>query len=211
MSVWWVLAYSGLGAAFGAAVNPVTRGQLPVNAPGWARSPLVALAITGVLFAVVATGFGHRWELVPYGVLAVVSVPLAITDIIEQRLSSALVLPLGITLLALFAVLAVARADGASFLRAVLAMAALAGFHLVLALLLGGLGAGDVKLSAALGIVTGWLGWPAVIGMLLLAYVTASLAVLFDRLRHKAERLEVIPLGPYLIFSTFVTIVTLGA
>ncbi|WP_162830343.1 prepilin peptidase [Amycolatopsis palatopharyngis] len=164
-----------------------------------------------MLFAALAAGFGHRWELVPYGVLAVVSVPLAITDIIEQRLSSALVLPLGITLLALFAVLAVAQADGASLLRAVLAMAALAGFHLVLALLLGGLGAGDVKLSAVLGIATGWTGWPAVIGMLLLAYVTASLTVLLDRLRHRANRLEAIPLGPYLIFSAFVTIVTLGA
>jgi leader peptidase (prepilin peptidase)/N-methyltransferase len=210
MTGWWFAAYILLGAGAGIGGAVLMRQQLHTDVPRWARSKVMISVITAALFGFLAAGLGAQWELVPYGVLAMVSVPLAVIDLVERRLPQVLVLALGAAMLASFCVLALTRSDGANFLRAVLAMAALFSFHLVLALLVGGLGAGDVKLSAVLGLATGWVSWQAVIAMLLLAYAVASIAVLLVRFRQPSTRPEANPLGPFLLSATFLAVVALS-
>ena len=58
----------------------------------------------------------------------------------------------------------------------------------------GGMGGGDVKLAAAIGI---WTGWPAVLPALLLAFLLGSALALVLLARGRSRR-ETLPFGPFL-------------
>lgn len=64
----------------------------------------------------------------------------------------------------------------------------------------GGIGGGDVKLSAMLGI---YLGWQHALQTVFLAAILAALAGLGLILAGKANRNTAIPFGPFLAASTF--------
>src|SRR3712207_9483021 len=95
-----------------------------------------------------------------------------------------------------------ALADGAwsALLRAVLGAAALFAVYLVLALLSPrGLGMGDVKLAALLGLYLRWLGWAAVVlGALAGFVVQAVVAVALLPTRRIGLRGE-LPFGPAML------------
>ena len=79
------------------------------------------------------------------------------------------------------------------------------GFAVMLVIFLisrGGMGGGDVKLSAAVGL---WLGVEGTLLFLLLAFIMGgviSLLLLVSGVKHKGEA---IPFGPFLCFAAFVT------
>lgn len=64
-----------------------------------------------------------------------------------------------------------------------------------------GLGGGDAKLLAAL---LAWLGWPALVSVLLLASLSALLVVLVQWLRGRLQPQAQIPFGPYLAVAGLV-------
>lgn len=211
VSGWWVSGYLGLGAGLGAIASLPIRREIGTDNPvTWVRKPAVVSALTAGLFALLAAGSGLGWQLVPYSLVAAVGVPLAVVDIVEQRLPRMLVLPLGVALLLIFTALAVARSDPTGVVRAVLSMAAVGMFHLLLALLVGGMGAGDVRLGAVLGMATGWVGWHAVAGMLLVAYLAAALVLMGARLARRSRWRDEIPFGPFLIAGALVVFVVSG-
>jgi prepilin signal peptidase PulO-like enzyme (type II secretory pathway) len=93
-------------------------------------------------------------------VLGALGVVLATVDLATKRLPDALVLPSYLAGLALLGVAAALTRDGTALLRALIGMATLFGFYLLLALVNpAGLGFGDVKLSGVLGLHLAWLGW----------------------------------------------------
>ena len=61
-----------------------------------------------------------------------------------------------------------------------------------------GMGQGDFKLLAALG---AWLGWPALLSLVLIASITGVLGGLFLRLRQSMPEDGYIPFGPYLALA----------
>lgn len=67
-----------------------------------------------------------------------------------------------------------------------------------------GMGGGDAKLLAAL---LAWLGWQAVVGVLLLASLSALLVVLAQGLRSRFQVDAQIPFGPYLALAGLVLMV----
>jgi leader peptidase (prepilin peptidase)/N-methyltransferase len=72
--------------------------------------------------------------------------------------------------------------------------------YLALALLPGGgLGLGDVKLAAALGLILGFAGWPAVVVGLVAAHLINGSVALFLLLTRRADRLRALPFGPALL------------
>lgn len=65
-----------------------------------------------------------------------------------------------------------------------------------------GLGGGDAKLLAAL---LAWLGWQALVSVLLLASLSALLVVLVQWLRGRLQPQAQIPFGPYLALAGWVS------
>ena len=61
-----------------------------------------------------------------------------------------------------------------------------------------GMGQGDFKLLAALG---AWLGWPALLSVVLIASVTGVVGGLLLRLRQRMPKDSYIPFGPFLALA----------
>ncbi len=198
-----------LGAAAGVLVNraagrfpwPPDTGARELVGPGpvAVRPPLVEVA-TGLLCALTVLRSGLSWELPAFLLLAVVGVLLTVVDLQHRLLPNRVVLPAlaaGTALLLLPAL-----ADGAwdALLRAVLGAAALFAVYLALALVSpGGLGMGDVKLAALLGLYLGWLGWAAVVlGALAGFVVQAGIALALLATRRIGLRGE-LPFGPAML------------
>ncbi len=210
VTVGWLAAYAGAGAACGAALSELTRRSVPELAGRVLGSWWLAAAVTGGALAVVGWRVGLRWELAPYWLLVLLGVPLAIIDFVERRLPRLLVYPLLIGALGAVVVLCLVRGDAVPGVRAVAAMAALSGLFLVGALIVpGGIGAGDVRLAAVAGLVAGWSGWLSVVGTLLVSLVYAALLLGILRLA-RAQGSNAVPFGPCLLAGVLTAVVVAG-
>ena len=163
------------------------------------RPPVVEVG-TGLLTALTVLGTGLSWALPAFLLLAVAAVLLTVVDLQHRLLPNRVVLPAlagGVVLL-----LVPALADGAwdQLLRAALGAAALFAAYLALALVSpGGLGMGDVKLAALVGLYLGWLGWAAVVlGALAGFVVQAAVALALLATRRIGLRGE-LPFGPAML------------
>ena len=186
-------------------------GRLPASfraAPLAVR--LVAPLLTTILFGALAWRFGSHFELVPYSVFGTVGVLLGLIDLVELRVPGALVF-VGIAAVgALFAAAAAADSRWPDFLRALASLAILVTIYLMLALIFAGdLGAGDVKLSALLGLVLGWEGWSEVTTGTFLGWLAAALVWFILRATGRRKRQSVLPLGPFLVAGALVAIVVM--
>jgi len=159
----------------------------------WARlawQAPVAVALVALSVAVV----GARFELVGCLYLAVVTPELCRVDLAEHRLPNALVVP-GI-LVAVVGVTFGGLADSRVPVTAVVSTLALAGFFALLAVA-GGIGMGDVKLSAALAMAGGGVSALIVVGTAVLGFLLAGVAAITAIVaRGTGGR---IALGPYLL------------
>lgn len=143
--------------------------------------PLVELVTTG-LFVLIAIEHGLEWLALPPAILAVALVSLSTIDIYVYRLPDRLVFPaLGVSAAAMVIVaLAIDRAEALPR-----AGAGAAGYFLLLfvahVISPRGMGFGDVKLAALLGLHLGWtagstyLGWSPVIRMVFYALMIGCL------------------------------------
>lgn len=64
-----------------------------------------------------------------------------------------------------------------------------------------GMGMGDLKLAAALGLI---FGWPDILVVIGVAFVTGSVVGIFEILRHAKTMKSAIPFGPFLALSSIV-------
>ena len=198
-----------LGAGAGLLANraagrfpwPAGAGARELLGPGpvAVRSPVVEVA-TALLTALTVLRTGLSWELPAFLLLAVVGVLLAVVDLQHRLLPNRVVLPAlaGGTALLLLAALG----DGAwdALLRAVLGAAALFTVYLVLALVSpGGLGMGDVKLAALLGLYLGWLGWAAVVLGALAGFVVQAVVALGLLATRRIGLRGELPFGPAML------------
>ncbi|HEY1829813.1 MAG TPA: prepilin peptidase [Acidimicrobiales bacterium] len=92
--------------------------------------------------------------------------------------------------------------------RAVIAMAAVASFYLVLALVAGGqrMGLADVTLGGLLGLLLGWVSWSALSTGVILGWVIALAAILVWPPGRRGQRAGAIPAGPCLWLGALVAI-----
>lgn len=68
-------------------------------------------------------------------------------------------------------------------------------------------GAGDVRLAAALGIFAGWAGWPCVVAFVVVAHLLALPFALWKLARHGADD---VPFGPALVSGAYLAIALVG-
>ncbi|HEY2100093.1 MAG TPA: A24 family peptidase [Pseudonocardia sp.] len=212
-SAWWcTTGAAAAGLVFGGLSSGLTRRYLPRERT-LANSWWFHAALTAVVLGLLGWRVGTRGELLIYGFVAVLGVPLAVIDWCEHRLPRALVWPQLAGTLAGFLVLCLVRQDFEPGLRAFAALAAASGMFLLLALVTaGGIGAGDVSLAAVVGLVTGWIGWAEVAGALLAASVLGVvLAAVPATRRDDDKRGIVVPFGPCLLLGTLVIVLAVPA
>ena len=139
---------------------------------------------------------------VAFVTFAVIGAILAIIDIRTHRLPNRLVATVGVTAAALTG----SRMD--ALIRALLAALVLFVAYLVLRMLsAGGVGGGDVKLAAVIGLHLGWLGWGSVLVGTLAGFVLGGVFAAGMLLVRRADRRSAIPFGPWMLAGAWVAIV----
>ena len=166
--------------------------------------PLLELA-SGALFAGVALRLDDPWVAVLVAPFSALLVAISVIDIRTKKIPNRLVYP---ALLVSAGFLVVARLAGADvdLIRAGVGFLALGGGFLLIALIVPkGMGMGDVKLAALIGLVLGSQG-------LALVGVAAGVGVLLGgvgsivALLAGASRKQAIPFGPFLAAGALVAV-----
>ncbi|MBG6107947.1 leader peptidase (prepilin peptidase)/N-methyltransferase [Frigoribacterium sp. CG_9.8] len=179
------------------------------------RYPLVELCTAG-FFGVVALRF---WSgdlisgsaaftnaltaaliLIAYLYLAAVSVVLALIDIDTRTLPNRIVLPSLLVGIVLLSAATLIGSDYSALLRAGIGSAALFLAYGMLAFASpGGMGLGDVKLAAVLGLYLGYLGWSQLVVGAFIAFLMGGLFGLTLMVFRRASRKTSIPFGPWML------------
>jgi leader peptidase (prepilin peptidase)/N-methyltransferase len=182
-----------------------------------ARYPLVEVG-TAAAFVLVTARFGPALadavtvpdavagaiELVAFLLLTAVSIALALIDLDTQRLPNVIILPALLAGILMLAAAALVRGDLAALAGAGLGGAGLFLLYLLLALVSrGGMGGGDVKLAALLGLYLGFLGWGTLLVGAFAAFVFGGLFGLALMLIRRAGRKTAIPFGPWMILGAW--------
>ncbi len=203
---WWLVSLWGLlGALVGAALSRLTQASLAAPRRDHPlTTPVTVSSATAVLFGLLAWRTGVHTELLADSVLAAVCVPLAVIDLLENRMPARLMLPAYPSLAVLFGLAATVEHNGTAMLRSCAGMAILVTFYLLIALTApGALGAADVRLAGLLGLALAWRGWDtflsgAALGLLYGGLTSVTMIILLRATRH-----TLIPLGPALIAGAF--------
>lgn len=160
------------------------------------RVPVIE-AVTGLLFALIAWRFGLDLMTLWVTLYACFLIVMALTDLESQRILNAVVFPaIGLALIA--APFTPGRTVISLILGGLLAFVTL---FLLAVLVPGGMGMGDVKLAAFIGLI---VGFPQIAFVLLLAFVLGGAvggALLLSRRLHRGDR---IPFGPFLTLASLV-------
>lgn len=139
--------------------------------------------------------------------LAGIGVWLIVIDARTHRLPNRIVLPtLGV--LVLLAILeALATGDGERLVRSLLGGLVLGAFYAVMHLISRqGMGGGDVKLAAVIGLVLAWHGWQALVLGAAAAFLLGALYVIVLMLLRRANRHTRIAFGPWMIIGAVLAI-----
>jgi len=147
------------------------------------------------------------WALVPFLGLVVVSAALSWIDLTQRRLPNRIVLPALGASVPLLLVAALLDGDLSKGLIALAAGAALFVLYLVLALISPrGMGMGDVKLAALVGLYAGYLGWAALAVAAFAGFLVGSIVGLIGMAARKATRKTAIPFGPWMLVGLWLAV-----
>lgn len=140
--------------------------------------------------------------------LFVIACRLIVIDIRTHRLPDRIVLPTLVALVVLGVVDAIAAGDSAAMVRAAFGMLILGGFYAALRLLSReGMGGGDVKLAAVIGLVLGWHSWQALAVGAASAFVLGALYAMSLMMFRRADGSTRIAFGPWMIIGALLGIV----
>jgi len=143
-----------------------------------------------------------------HGLLLGVGTWLIVIDVRTHRLPNRIVLPTLVSLIGLGAIDALCTGESGPFLRALLGMLLLGCFYAVLrAISRAGMGGGDVKLAAVIGLVLGWHGWQALAVGAAAAFVLGALYALMLILLRRADGSTRIAFGPWMIAGALLGVV----
>ncbi|WP_313356159.1 A24 family peptidase [Microbacterium sp.] len=139
--------------------------------------------------------------------LAAVGARLIAIDARTHRLPNRIVLPTLGVLILLVVVEALATGDVGRLTRSLLGALALGAFFAVLRLASRrGMGGGDVKLAAVIGLVLAWHGWQILLLGAAAAFLLGALHALVLMVLRRATRHTRIAFGPWMIFGAALAI-----
>jgi leader peptidase (prepilin peptidase)/N-methyltransferase len=197
-------------AACGLCARP-----FPAGADGWVRAGAVcccsggyaAATLTGAaVSAALAAAIGPAPLLPVYLLAAVPGLLLALIDLRCLRLPDRLVGALAIIAGVPLAVLRPDRLGPAAVAGGLVLVA----YLVVAALPRGGLGLGDVKLAAVLGLILGFAGMPAVVVGVLAPHLINGPIAMVLLVTGRAGRGRRLPLGPALLAGALIGLIATG-
>lgn len=170
----------------------------------------LALGLAGVAGVV---GFALGWaragqpDLPAFAVLGVLGVGMGYVDLRRHLLPDRFTVPALGAGAVLLAAAALVSDGGSVYGRAWACAGALLAFYLVLVLIYpAGLGLGDVKLAAALGLHLGWLSWGAPIVGTFAGFVVGALVSIVLLVTGRANRRTAVPFGPSMLVGALVAV-----
>jgi leader peptidase (prepilin peptidase)/N-methyltransferase len=167
-------------------------------------------AISAVCGALLGGATGLDWPLLWLIPLTPVAVALSVIDWHTQLLPRRIVVPATLGAILLVVVVGLATDQREAVVRALVAMVVSRSFFWVLWFIRSaGMGFGDVRLAAPVGLVLGWLGWGALaIGLWVgfLAFAVPALGVVVAR-RDRTLLKKSFPFGPFMLIGALVGLV----
>ncbi|QDE35266.1 prepilin peptidase [Microbacterium foliorum] len=140
--------------------------------------------------------------------LFVIACRLVVIDIRTHRLPNRIVLPTLAALVVVGGVDAMITGDSTAMIRAAWGMLILGGFYAALRLLSReGMGGGDVKLAAVIGLILGWHSWQALAVGAASAFVLGALFAVSLMMLRRANGSTRIAFGPWMILGALLGIV----
>jgi leader peptidase (prepilin peptidase)/N-methyltransferase len=173
--------------------------------------PAVTVAATAVLCGLAGLRFGATWQLPAFLLLAVVGTLLAVIDLEHRLLPNRIVLPAIAGAAVLLTGAAAAGGDWTRLRTAVLGAVGLFLLFLVLALIApAGLGMGDVKLSALLGLYLGWTSASALAAGVVAAFVVQAVVALALLATRTVTLKGELPFGPAMLAGAAIVLGATG-
>lgn len=175
--------------------------------PGLAWRSALLSAVAGALLGA-ATGLD--WPLLWLVPLTPVAVALSVIDWHTRLLPRVVVVPVTLAAIVVVTVVGLATGEREALVRALVAMVLARSFFWVLWFVRSaGMGFGDVRLAALVGLVLGWVGWGAVaigvwVGFVGFAVPGLLLAVVR---RDRALLKQAFPFGPFMAAGALVGLV----
>jgi leader peptidase (prepilin peptidase) / N-methyltransferase len=167
--------------------------------PSPARTVLTT-AVLPLLLAGAAAVTGPRPALLALGWAAGAAVVLGAVDLAVHRIPDRVTYPAAVVCTAALVVDAAVTGAWDALVRALLAAVASGGVAALGWLAVpAGLGLGDVKLLALLGLVLGWLGWGVLLAGVFLGLVVGSVVAVVALATRRAGLRTALPFGPPLL------------
>jgi prepilin signal peptidase PulO-like enzyme (type II secretory pathway) len=157
------------------------------------------LAATALLAAIAVIADVDAWSTAALLALAPFAATAAVLDVRYQRIPTSVVVVAAVVVFAVLVVAALVTADSERLVRAVMAGGGVGIVYLTL-WRFASMGMGDVRLAAALALVAGWIGWPAVIGFVVLPYVLMLPLAVFRLVRRDRRH---VPFGPAIVMGLY--------
>lgn len=202
MTLPWIVG----GAAVGVLAGPPLRAF--VLARYGVKPPTITVeAAAGIALAVAAARSASARQAAALCWLMLCAVALTFIDIAVRRLPDPLTGGAFVGVLGLYGVAVLVGGHPGQLGRAAVAAGALCGFYLLLFLIRpSGMGFGDIKLAASLGVALGWQGWQPAIVATFLTFMAAALYGIALLLLRRATRTTQFPLGPFMVLGALVAI-----
>lgn len=172
---------------------------------GW-RSALVGAGCG----ALIGGAIGLDWPLLWLIPLTPVAIALSVIDWHTRLLPRRIVVPVTLAAILVVTVVGLATGERDALVRALVAMVAARSFFWVLWWLRSaGMGFGDVRLAAPVGLVLGWVGWGALaiglwVGFVAFAVPAVGLAIVR---RDRSMLKKTFPFGPFMVIGALVGLV----
>ena len=196
------------GACLSFLADLLIRRTLPrLGGPLTVRMRIATAAATFTLSALLAWRFGPSPELPAYILLAAAGVQLARIDLQHHLLPNRMVLPLLGAGIVLLGAASGVSGEAGSLLRGVAGAIILFALYLFLALTSrNGLGMGDVKLAAPLGLYLGYLGWSHLFYGGALGFVAGGVASALLVLKNRGNKPKEVAFGPSMLAAALLTV-----
>lgn len=179
------------------AADPTKPRRTALWALGAAGAGVVSMTASLAAFGPEAGRIVGGWMLIV--AFVVVGIVMSVHDVRDRRLPDLLTLPLAAGLFTAVWTLALGTGDIMAGLIATGAALALA-LVLFIGAMLGGIGAGDLKLALSVGLLTGWFGFlPPVYALLASFLLPLPYAIIGVIRRSRGAQVADVPFGPYLV------------
>lgn len=207
LATWLPLICSVAGAALGIPLSLGAQRLLRRRRRLAWPAAVGASAATAALFGLVTWVLGLAWELPAYLWLAAAAVILGTVDLAEKRLPNALVYPTLIVMVLLLTGAAAMSGAWQALLGAGAGAAGLFAVYFVLALISPtGIGMGDVKLAAVIGLALGYLDWSTLLVGATAGFIAGGGVSAVALLTGRVTREGSIPFGPAMLTGAFLAL-----